>query len=67
MLEQPTDIVRARAPFIAKKLLEEWSSGREPFVDEREYAAANASAGLNIFVLHNGILKRWTRLPYRTF
>ena len=49
------DILRDRTPFIAKTLLTEWTAGRAPFLDEDEYASANASDGLNVFVLHNGI------------
>jgi hypothetical protein len=49
------NILRDKAPFIARTLLDEWSSDRQPFLDEREYAFENASDGLNAFVLHNGI------------
>ena len=52
------DVLRDRVAYIAKSLLEEWLSGQEPFLDEREFAAANASAGLNIFVLHNGLSEK---------
>ncbi len=48
-------MLRDRAAFIAKTLLAEWTAGREPFLDEREYAYGNASDGLNVVVLHNGI------------
>jgi DNA-binding CsgD family transcriptional regulator len=49
------ELLRERAAFITKTLLTEWTLGREPFLDEREYAYANASDGLNVFVLHNGV------------
>ena len=49
------NILRDKAPFIARTLLDEWLADRKPFLDEREYALENASDGLNVFVLHNGI------------
>ncbi len=49
------EILRDKAPFIARTLLDEWLSGRKPFLDEREYAFANASDGLSTYVLHNGL------------
>lgn len=49
------EIFRDNGPFITRELLEEWLSARNPFLDEREYASANASAGLNIFTLNNGL------------
>ncbi len=48
-------VLRDGAPFIARMLLREWLSDQKPFLDEREYACANASDGLSVFVLHNGI------------
>src|SRR5208282_4281937 len=49
------NILRDRAPFIARSLFDEWLSARMPFLDEHRYARENAFGGLNIFVLHNGI------------
>jgi DNA-binding CsgD family transcriptional regulator len=49
------DIFRDRAAYITNSLLEECMAGKEPFLDEREYAAANASSGLSTFVLQNSI------------
>lgn len=48
-------ILTERAAFIAKTLLMESVSGREPFLDERGYAEDNVSEGLNVVVLHNGV------------
>lgn len=48
-------ILRDKAPFVTRTLLDEWLSGRNPFLDEREYALANATDGLSVFVLNNAI------------
>ncbi len=48
-------VLRDRVAFIARTLLDEWSAGHEPFLDEPGFASANGCAGLNIFVLHNGV------------
>lgn len=49
------EILQDQSPFITRALLEEWLAARDPFLSEREYAAANASDGLNIFTLNNGL------------
>jgi hypothetical protein len=49
------EIFRDHSPFITRTLLEEWLSAQNPFLDEREYASANGSGGLNVFTLNNGI------------
>ena len=48
-------ILSDKAPFIGRTLLDEWLSEQKPFLNEREYAFENASDGLHVFVLQNGI------------
>ena len=48
-------ILQDHSPFITRTLLDEWLSARDPFLNERECAVANASDGLNIFTLNNGL------------
>lgn len=45
------------APFIARRLLEEWRAGQSAFLDEDAFAAANAGDGINLFVTHSGALE----------
>jgi DNA-binding CsgD family transcriptional regulator len=53
--ERFDNVLRDKAPFIARTLLDEWLSDRKPFLDDRECASENASDGLSVFVLNNGI------------
>ena len=43
------------SPFVGQALLEDWRSGKNPFLDEPSFAAANARDGLHVVVMHNGI------------
>ena len=42
--------------FVGRRFLDEWCAGHAPFLNEAEFALANAGAGINMLVLHNGIV-----------
>jgi hypothetical protein len=45
---------RCRLPLISRRVLEEWSAGRRPFLSWDEVARANAGSGLNLVVAYYG-------------
>jgi len=49
------EIFAGRAPFAGKSMLDDWRSGKRPFLDEAAFAYANAHDGLHVIVLHNGV------------
>lgn len=45
------------APFIARRLLDDWRAGRSAYLDECAFAAANAGDGISLLVTHNGSIE----------
>jgi hypothetical protein len=48
-------ILAEREPFVARALLEQWRSGKNPFLDNGTFASANSGDGLYFCVLNNGV------------
>jgi hypothetical protein len=44
------------APGIARRLLDDWRAGKQPFLDEAAFSSANASEGVTILGAHQGIV-----------
>lgn len=50
-------IERGCAPFVARRLLDEWRIGEKPFLDEMALGAANGGDGLSLLATHDGAIE----------
>lgn len=55
--ERFAEVDRGCAPFVARRLLDEWRAGVRPFLDEAAFAAANCGDGLCVLATHDGMIE----------
>jgi len=50
------DVLKAGCePFVARRMVHEWCAGGKPFLNEQQYANANAGDGVNVFAFPLGV------------
>jgi len=56
MERRPFDVLKAGCePFVARRMVHEWCAGAKPFLNEQQYANANAGDGVNVFAFPLGV------------